>query len=145
LKVTSNRKLNSFAIKLILMLAIFTCGAGYCSGQEVTESFRIEREDGLQEHNIAHFERDANGYFYLFGLDQIYRFDGSALDLVNVEVLRKDGFGVRDIILVQHASDGSLLISMVDSDFNYIIRSSSLKLSKYSKPISQKSFSRRYN
>lgn len=119
--------------------------AGNVFGQIVTETLRIDIEDAPIESQIVHIERDAIGYFYIVGFKQISRFDGEKIEPVDYDILSKNGLGLLDIIDLQKASDGSLILISIDPEYSYRIEPSSLRLSRIKDPIPIISLHRRYN
>lgn len=91
------------------------------NGQEIVEVVHIEKDDGLKDRTVDRIIRDQNGYFFLFMLNTIQRYDGNSFETIDASALKTSKYKVRDVENIQLLSDGTITLHIPQSDILFYI------------------------
>ncbi|MDF1699422.1 MAG: histidine kinase [Saprospiraceae bacterium] len=92
-----------------------------CAGQQIVEVVHIEKDDGLKDRTVDRVIRDNNGYFILFMLNTIQRYDGKSFETFDISALKSSKREVRDIIKAALLIDGTILLYIPHVDLVFFI------------------------
>lgn len=78
--------------------------------QEVVEVVNLEQDQGLQDRMVDRIIRDDQGYFFMFMLNHIQKYDGRTFSAVDVSAIQREGLQVRDLTMLDKLADGTIVM-----------------------------------
>lgn len=109
-------------VRLLLTLCIVLFFAQLAHTQQIVEVVHIEKDDGLKDRTVDRIIRDQNGYFLLFMLNTIQRYDGKNFETIDISAINAQKYEVRDIDKIDMLTDGTIVLQVPNCETLFYIR-----------------------
>lgn len=113
-------------LTVILLILIWITSS---PAQEIVEVVQIEKDDGLKDRTVDRIIRDQNGYFILFMLNTIQKYDGKTFENIDVSAIKSNKLTVRNIEKVDILNDGTIILHIPDIDILFYIQNKQNRVS----------------
>lgn len=113
-------------IAFILLFLIFSTTI---LAQEIVEVVQIEKDDGLKDRTVDRIIRDQNGYFILFMLNTIQRYDGKSFETIDISAIKSNKLEVRDMQKIDILDDGTITLYAPENNVLFYIQNKKNRVS----------------